>query len=156
VSTDRYRYTLNAEAKRIDMHTPEDVTIPIYDLAEDSGKLLALAFLGVKQYLNQNVTRAKGRSEGISRTELIQTLAVELQNKTPDDMHRRGRPKASEGPRILKRDRIAALASIKGCTVTALTEALNRVASDKVDAVLNSSEVNAFIASRSDMGAEIS
>lgn len=154
-TTERYRYTLNTERNSIDMHTPEGTAIPIYDLNESPDKLIALAFLGVKQYLNQNLTRRRSKDPDIDKVTLIRDIAVELQNKDAVTMHRRGRPKAHEGPRILKRDRIAALAAIKGCTVTTLTEALNRVDPAKAEAVLHSSEVESYIAAQQESLAEL-
>jgi hypothetical protein len=151
---DRYRYTIDADAKRIDMHTPDGGVTPIYNLSENHDKLMALAFLGVKQYINQNVTRRRAKGTENDKPSLIRMIASELQNKTAESMHQRGRPKANEGPRILKRDRIAALAAIKGVTVTALTEALSRVPEEKAEAVLNSPEVEAHLA-QSGVGTEI-
>ncbi len=154
-TTERYRYTLNTERNSIDMHPPEGEAIPIYDLGESPEKLIALAFLGVKQYLNQNFTRRKTKESDVDKVALLREIAAELQNKDADTMHKRGRPRVNDGPRILKRDRIAALAAIKGCTVTALTEALNRVDPDKAEAVLHSSEVEAFIAAQQESPAEL-
>jgi hypothetical protein len=155
-TTDRYRYILDIGARRIDMHTPENEVVPIYDLMPESAeKLLALAFLGVKQHINQNVTRRRAKGSDADKATLIREIAVELQNKTAESMHQRGRPKANEGPRILKRDRIAALAAMKGCTVTALTEALNRVDPEKAEAVLHSPEVEAYIATQQESTAEL-
>ena len=147
--SDRYRYSINVAEKKIDLHTPDGETTAIYDLNESPEKLLALAFLGVKQYINQNVTRLRGRDvEGhaADRVEMVRQVAIQLQNKTADAMTQRGRPKLDTGPRILKRDRIAALAAIKGCTVSALTEALSRVDDATAEAALHSAAVESYIA----------
>lgn len=147
--SDRYRYSINVAEKRIDLHTPDGETTAVYDLNESPEKVLALAFLGVKQYINQNVTRLRGRNADWhpdNRVDAIRQVAIQLQNKTADAMTQRGRPRLDTGPRILKRDRIAALAAIKGCTVTALTEALSRVDDATAEAALHSAAVESYIA----------
>lgn len=117
------------------------VVHPLYDLAhEQQDKLIALAYLGVKSYVLQIASMRKTMTG--TKLDKVKTAAAELRNKRADEMFRKGRAAA---PKYPKRDRIAALASIKRCTISALTEALKQIPSERADELLNSDEVLAVL-----------